>query len=258
MATRYFDERNGEAWDLPRAAGSRSYVIASVPRTGSTLLTRTLWASERVGAPKEYLNPMQLHDWELRRGRSYPLLLRGPLLALAGRGWSRARLRSHLDEVRAHRTGAMGWFGLKLHEHHHRQWFPNDDIETFLGPISWIYITRIDQVAQAVSWARARQTGSWASTQRGILPPIYSRRRIQHFLHAIQKGESAWEDLFQRKGVSPLRLTYEDLQHDLTAAVNGCLASLEQPPIDQLPDPGIRRQSDAINERWIRRFRSGR
>src|SRR5688572_4337432 len=98
------DPRNGPDWDLPRLAGdARTYVIASIPRSGSTLLGNALWDTHRVGAPKEYLNPMQIRDWEARLAptwitRARHEVLRGPLVALAGRGpWSRARLDRYLD-----------------------------------------------------------------------------------------------------------------------------------------------------------------
>ncbi len=256
------DPRNLPAWDLPPEPSSRTYVIASTPRTGSTLLCRALWATGCAGAPKEYLNPMQVRDWEVRLGaRSSRLLhlpLRGPLLALAGRrSWSDARFAAHLARVRARRSGG-GWFGLKLHRHHFEQWFvlPGRAPEAFLGPITWIRIVRADREAQAVSWARALQTGRWAAHERGWLPPVYSARRIAACLRRIARDEAAWDAWFAARDVRPQVVTYEALAADRRAAVRGVLAALGVAPPETLPEPDLARQSDAISAAWRARYRA--
>jgi hypothetical protein len=79
------DPRNSASHDFPPPGGPvRAYVIAATQRSGSTLLCRTLWDSGIAGAPKEYLNPLQLRDWEVRfgtpRSQLLYLVLRGRLL----------------------------------------------------------------------------------------------------------------------------------------------------------------------------------
>ena len=117
------DPRNGPRWDLHTTEQNRrSYVVASTPRTGSTLLCRTLWGTGLVGAPKEYLNPMQLRDWEVRLGSPWSSLrhraLGGMSLGLVTRGrWDHQRIAQHLDRVKQRRTASSGWFGMKLHAH---------------------------------------------------------------------------------------------------------------------------------------------
>lgn len=254
------DPRNGPDWDLPPRPSRRTYVVASLPRTGSTLLCRALWDTGLVGAPKEYLNPMQIRDWEVRLGsvtsrvRHRPL--RGPLLALVGRSWSRGRLEDHVQRVMERRTGPGGWFGLKLHRHHLERWVPDGDLEALLGPIRWIFVTREDHVAQAVSWYRALQTGRWASHQRALLPPIYDRRGIEGRLRRIREQQVAWERLFEERGIAPLRVTYEALDADLVGEIRRVLTYLEVPHPQRLPAPGLARQADPVNAAWIRRFRA--
>jgi LPS sulfotransferase NodH len=157
------DPRNGPDWDLPAPdAPPRTYVVASLPRSGSTLLCNLLWDCGAAGAPKEYLNPMQLRDWELRLGapaaRLRNALLVGPAVgALAGRwGWGPARVQAHLARVRARRSQG-GWFGLKLHLHHLRRWAGAAPLEELLGPVRVLRIQRGDRLGQALSWARALQ-----------------------------------------------------------------------------------------------------
>ena len=155
------DPRNGPDFDLSASpAPPRSYVIASTPRTGSTLLCRGLWDTGLVGAPKEYFNPTQLRDWEVRLGafpsRLWHFPLRGPARVFAGRrGWTRERLAAHWQRVRTRRSGANGWCGLKLHRHHRELLLAGIELEELLGDLRWIRIRRRDRLAQAVSWSRA-------------------------------------------------------------------------------------------------------
>lgn len=261
------DPRNGPAWDLPEFAGApRTYVIASTPRTGSTLLCRSLWDTGLAAAPKEYLNPMQIRDWEVRLGasalsRSAHRLLVGPAVGLAGRvGWSEARLRAHLERVRRHRTAADGLFGLKLHAHHFERWFLSGALswQEVLAPQRWIRIRREDRVAQAVSWARALQSGRWASHQRSLLPVIYRRRQVERLEAEILRQEGAWSRFFDSNGIEPLELSYEELVAERDVTLRRVLAFLGVAGAETaaIPEPSLAPQADATTEDWIERHRA--
>lgn len=261
------DPRNGEAFDLPAPPSmTRTYVIASVPRSGSTLLCRMLWDTGGVGAPKEYLNPMQLRDWEARLGKTWArrvghALVGGRAAGLVrGRGWSRARLLEHLERVRSRRTDPTGWFGLKLHRHHFEGWFTSRgwDAESILRADRWIRIRREDRVAQAVSWARALQTGRWASHQRASLPAVYRPRQIERLALEIDRQEACWDEYFARAGRAPLCLTYEQLVADHEGTIRRVLAYLEVPGAAEarVASPALRSQADAVNADWIARYRA--
>jgi len=240
------DPRNDPRCDLaPFQGRRRRYIVASTPRTGSTLLCRALWDTGRVGAPKEYCNPMQLRDWAVRAGSQTHRLLQGPLVGLAGRGWSRARLDEHLKRVEALRTGPTGWFGMKVHRHHWERW-GGFEAEVFLR------IVRQDRVAQAVSWARARQTNRWADFQKELLRPRYSRKLIQRCLDDIERSETAWD----RELPGALTITYEELVRDLGGSVHRVLALLDESFEDEVR-PALARQGDGLNEEWAQRFKAG-
>jgi len=264
---RLLDPRNGDAFDLPSTtAPPRTWIVASVPRSGSTLLCRVLWDTGGVGAPKEYLNPMQLRDWEVRLGSSGAArfgygLLRGPAVALArGAGWDRARLAAHLARVRARRSDASGRFGIKIHYHHFRRWFLDRGwaVEDLLAPYRWVRIVREDRVAQAVSWARALQTGRWASRQRSLAPAFYRAGQIDRLIQAIEEQEAGWEGFFARRAIVPLRITYEELVTDPRATVRGVLAHLgvEGAEAADVAPADLRPQADELNARWVARYRA--
>ena len=260
MGTRLLDPRNGPAHDLPPPDGTpRTYVIASTPRSGSTLLCRLLWGCGRVGAPKEYLNPMQLRDWEVRlgerrRNRWAAAALRGPLVgACMGRaGWGRARIAAHIARVRVRRSSG-GWFGLKLHHHHRERWFPDGRLAECLGAPRWIRIRRADRRRQAVSWARAEQTGQWASWQRPLLPPVYSQRLINARWADLDAAEMGWNRVLD--GEPHLEVWYEQLVADPVQETRRVLAWLGVPDADTVPVPlpDVVRQADARSEAWVGR-----
>ena len=261
MRRHLLDTRNSAAHDLaPPRMPPRTYVIASTPRSGSTLLCRLLWASGRAGAPKEYLNPMQLRDWEVRfgerrRDRAFARALRGPLvgIGMARRGWDPARIAAHLERVRARRSSG-GWFGLKLHHHHRIRWFAEAGLPTMLGDVTWIRIQREDRLRQAVSWSRAEQTGQWASWQRPLLPPVYSRRRIEARRKDLDEAERSWDAHLQGEDVLDVR--YEALAAAPQQTMRRVLHWLGVPDAAAVtvPEPDLHRQADAITEQWLARF----
>lgn len=258
------DPANGPEHDLPPPVGAvRTYVIASSPRTGSTLLARWLAATGRVGDPKEYLNPMQLRDWEARLaptalGRLAHRALVGPLVNLTGRGrWPDARLRAALDRVRARRTSG-GWFGLKLHAHHRERWFDaaGRDAVAWLDASRWILLERDDEVAQAVSWARALRSGRWASHQRALAPDVYDRAAIDARIAAIRAARASWARFFDAHAIVPLRVGYESLVADPAGTVGAVLRFLDVDEPVALGPPPLARQADATSAAWIARYRA--
>lgn len=260
----FVDPRNGPAWDLqPSGADPRVYVVASTPRSGSTLLCRWLWATGRVGAPKEYLNPMQVRDWTVRAGGVRGWLHRplvGPAVGVAGRGaWDDPRVREHLAAVRARRTGSTGWFGLKLHWHHAARWFvdPGRDLDAFLPVDRWVRMRRDDRLAQAVSWTRALQTGRWAAHQRAWAPARYDRAAITARLADLETAEAGWDALLAGRRVLDVR--HEALVADPEATIRRVLAFLDVPHADRVTIPAapLRPQADATNAAWIARHREG-
>jgi trehalose 2-sulfotransferase len=252
------DVRNGPDFDLPACDREpRTYVIATTPRTGSTLLCRALWDTGRVGAPKEYLNPTQLRDWAARAGdrrlQVAAIPLRGPLVSLLTFApWTDGALRAHLDRVRSARSGPTGWFGLKLHYHHKVRWFGERPIQALLGPVCWIRLRREDRLGQAISWVRARQTWRWTSDAPRWAPEMYDGGAIRRALDDIDRAERGWDRAIGDQRA--LSLVYERIVDDLDGAAQAVLAHLGEPASHGTTAPALRRQADAISDLWRERF----
>lgn len=255
------DPRHGEALDLAGAPVQRRLLIASTPRTGSTLLARMLWATGRAAAPKEYLNPTALRDWAWRRAG--PVERR--LLELIPRDgvavWAAARVRSagfrrdHLRQVLAHRTDAKGLFALKLHAHHARSWWADHPFAD--GVV--VRLVREDVVGQAISWARARATNRWAAHQPDR--PFRDRpdaSAVDRRLEAIEADTRWWDDTLA--GHIVLRLSCEALVADPEGTVRQVLRALDDPLWDEVivPPPPTRKQADGRAAVWRDVWRASR
>jgi LPS sulfotransferase NodH len=134
---------------------------------------------------------------------------------------------------------------MKVHRHHFERWggFEGDVV---------VRIVREDRLAQAVSWARARQTNRWADFQTEQFRPRYSRRLIQRCLDSIEADEGAWARQFPQA----LVLTYEGLAADLNGTVDRVLERLGEHRVGTV-EAALSVQADEVNRAWAERFRAG-
>jgi len=235
-----------EADESVGAGVTRRYVIASVPRSGSSLLTHLLWETGVAGAPNEYLNPLQRRAFDERFG---------PM-----------PVEVYLERLQRFRTTGNGVFGLKIHRHHARRFVeaPGHDLADLLPDARWIATARRDRVAQAVSMEIAHQTRRWAHRPQ---PPrreaTYDHHSISKRLDAINRQMAGWATWFDERGIVPLTVWYEDLVADPDAVLAEVLARIDPPGLSgsaterrDVRRPRPERQADHVNAEWIARFRA--
>ncbi|MEM9342254.1 MAG: Stf0 family sulfotransferase [Pseudomonadota bacterium] len=176
--------------------------FCTTPRCGSHMLGHRLHATGGFGYPLEYLNPGNLRMW-MRRAQE-------------------GGAADTLDFIKSVRTGPNGVFAIKLHFEHLPAFLREEP-----DPLSYHYIplVRRDLVAQAVSFARAQQTGAWISDMPERQPAIYDFDLIHAKARAIGEGNAGWDAYFAGIGASPLRLIYEDVVQDPEAAVAAICAA---------------------------------
>lgn len=188
----------------------RTYLLASVPRAGSTLFSHILWRTGCLGAPLEYLN------FEA----AGPYGFAGNSAALQHELW-RSVLRR--------RCSPNGVFGLKafpqqledlqqsnpaLLEHVLATMLPRDRRPQV------IYLRRRDRVAQIVSLARASLSGVWRQDQEQAQaePLEYSQEALEAAERGISLQETVWTNMFADLRIEPLSLWHEDVLDDPGAA----------------------------------------
>jgi LPS sulfotransferase NodH/SAM-dependent methyltransferase len=218
----------------------KSYFITSSYRCGSQYLCWKLWETGVLGAPCEYLNP----GYEIR------VLMK------------RFNVFSHADYVAKlleRRTSKNGVFGLKEHFHHFEAFLKAyPALLDALSPVTYIYISRRDKVAQAVSMAKALQTDQWSSRMEdGSRPPLqYDRELIANCLKDLERQDAGWLKWFEARNVAPFQLTYEDLIADTPRAVESVveLLGVQDDERVEVAVPPAKKQSDETNHEWIERF----
>jgi LPS sulfotransferase NodH len=229
--------------DPPRVA----YMLASLPRSGSTWFSHLLWRTGCLGAPLEYLN----------------FASAGPYYFAA----SSPAVQRQLWQSLAHRrTSANGVFGVKCFasqlEGLQQQ---NPKLLAFVMATlvrrpnpRVVYFERSDRVAHAISYARASLSGIWRKEQEpdeGVRVD-YSEAAIRRAEQMIDAEQDAWRRMFDELGIQPLTLWYEDALSNpdaAVAAVAGYLGVTLDPPA-RLDVPAIEKQAAADSAAWAGRY----
>jgi LPS sulfotransferase NodH len=237
-------------FDFPgRSEGPKlSYLLASVPRAGSTYFSHLLWKTGCLGAPLEYLN--------FDRNGPYGFAASSP--ELQDQLW-RSVLRR--------RCSPNGVFGLKafvMQLDQLSQANPpllRDVMAAMLpreGARKIIYLRRRDRVAQVVSYARASLSGIWRKEQESAhqAPIAYSHEALEACERGIAFQEEAWERMFNDLKIEPLAMWHEDALADPHAAA-GAVAhylGVRLDPDASVAVPEIRKQSEHDAAEWRSKF----
>jgi trehalose 2-sulfotransferase len=238
----------------------RCYVVCAIPRSGSNLLTDGLHATRQAGRPKQFF----LEKFEAEYGAKHGL---DPAKDYAGyvRGIISAKTTSNevfgfklmswylddfLNRLRAtHAFGDAGTGDLKLL----RNAFPR---------LQFVHVFRRHKLRQALSTARALQTGLW-KVQKGKTiqrEPQFDAELIEQCLKEGQRQESVWHCFFQQIGIDPFRVEYEKLCQDYESTIRAVLDFLRisLPRRTRIGPPVTIRQTDDISRAWEERFVSER
>ncbi|HEX4667199.1 MAG TPA: Stf0 family sulfotransferase [Chthoniobacterales bacterium] len=235
----------------------RCYVVCAIARSGSNLLTDGLHATRRAGRPKQFfLRKYEAHYAAKSRleATDFADYVRGIIPATATSnevfgfklmGWYLQEFLGRLRETREFGGGE-----------------PGDDIEMLRNTfpeLQFVQIVRQNKVRQAISKARAAQTGLW-KIQEGnsaLGEPAFDPELIASCIEDALREEMIWTRFFQRIGVEPFRVEYEDLTNEYADTIAGLLRFLQIPPPRRASlRPTTVRQTDALSREWEERFLS--
>ncbi|MEV6305552.1 Stf0 family sulfotransferase [Actinoplanes sp. NPDC051861] len=231
-----------------------SYLVCATPRTGSSLLLGLLDSTGVGGHPQSYFRSPDEESWArrwgLREGYDY---------------------REFVAAARVAGTTPNGIFGAKVMWGTHAELLtrlgPGDDLallrEVF-GDVRFVHVFREDVLAQAVSWARAEQTGRWYLGGRGEISggpagdqgePVFDAERISELIATIEEHNEGWNSFFAKNRINPVSVRYEDLDADMTATTERVLSFLgveAESPLTAFHQ----RQADRLNSDWIQRYQA--
>jgi LPS sulfotransferase NodH len=124
--------------------------------------------------------------------------------------------------------------------------------------LRFVHIMRRHKLRQALSTARALQTGLW-KVQEGKAAsrePQFDAELIEQSLKEAERQEKTWYTFFQRIGIEPFQVEYEELCRDYEGTIRGVLDFLRisLPRGAQIGPPVTVRQADEISQIWEERF----
>jgi trehalose 2-sulfotransferase len=244
-----------------------TYVIASTPRSGSSLLAAGLVATGVAGRPEEYFTPDHI--------AAYKKDLNLPMDC----SWA-----EYLAKVMAFAATENGVRGFKIHWRHvvvlaqalGFRGDPGSVLEALFPAAVFVNIVRADRRAQAISLFRAETTGEWFrshGSSRRVRPwglylarptagraavdltgmaPTY--KQILGIERSLDAEQEEWANYFTTRRPEVLTVRYEDLDANYRDEISRVLQFLGADPAHAagLTRPPLERQSDHINEHWRR------
>ena len=238
-----------ERFDWPPYHGERqTYILASVPRSGSTYLSHLVWRTGCLGAPLEYLNFEPT----------------GPF------GAASQSFQAQIDLWRravSSRTSPNGVFGIKAFPLQMEELGRHNPVLLSMvmrlllarGAASKVVqLRRRDQAAHAISLARASLSGIWRAEQEqnGVETMRYSPALVERAGLELAVQERAWEQMYHETGITPLVVWYEDVvdaPHEAVAKISDYLG-VALDPAREVDIPEIRRQDQTEARQWKDRF----
>jgi trehalose 2-sulfotransferase len=239
-------------WRHPR----RCYLICGIPRSGSNLLSDGLRDTGRAGRPNQFFLP--LLESQFRAAHYFDAETN---FADYVRGIVEKTATS--NEVFGFKL--MGWylndFLARLRETSAFGGTERSDLEMLRNAfprLRFIQITRREKLRQAISKARAVQTGLW-KVQEGKTEgaePQFDQPLITRCLKEAKEEESIWSAFFARIGLQPFRVEYEELCQNYEVTIRAVLDFLEivLPRRIRINQPVTIRQSDALSAQWEQRY----
>lgn len=112
-------------------------------------------------------------------------------------------------------------FGVKLAWHQLRFLFDTGIIPDIYTDVRFIWVTRRDVLAQAVSFSIAEQTNQWSSFMQPVAEPRFDRDGIADRLDWITQSNARFEAFFAATGYDVMRVVYEDIDPSQTVAEIG-------------------------------------
>lgn len=236
----------GQAYDFrpPVAGSSTEFMLAALPRAGSTYLAVELWRTGVMGAPMEYPNQPFHNAMHQRLGTGNDLI-------------------AYWEAVKRVRTSPNGIFGFKMFvSDYMRISERHPELLAHMAPRRIVFITRANVVEQAVSYSKAIRSGQWfpdtleCTQERTRI--AYDAEHIRWCMATIEYQLDVWNKLFVLMGTTPHHVRYEELVANPAAVVRGIAdflgVELDPDAVVDLPHTQIQRNHDSAA--WVRRFKA--
>jgi LPS sulfotransferase NodH len=234
----------------------RCYVICTIPRSGSNLLTDGLRDTRRAGLPKQFFLPKAESRYAAEVGVD-------PAADYAA--YVRAIVNTKITRNEVFGFKLMSWyledFLMRLRDAHDFGNSATSDLEMLRSAfprLRFVRIMRRHKLRQALSTARALQTGLWKVQDGKSIrrEPEFDSDLIEQSLHEAERQDKLWDDFFRRIEIKPFEVEYEKLCQDYERTIRSVLNVLriKLPAGARVGPPATTRQADEISRMWEERF----
>jgi LPS sulfotransferase NodH len=211
-------------------------ILVFVNRSGSSLVSEYLEATGKFSAFGEPLSAEMIIERSEALGlQSFEEYLRWLFSELSADG-KQVGMKASLDQVlMLLRSGAV----------------PN-----LFTQVRWVFLERLDVLAQAISFSIATQTGRYYSHQRGSgAMPEYNFRRIRRRARAISRNYADCRSLLSFLDLRPYHLTYEGFLADPLQETRKLAAFLGEEAVEVAAGSvRLEKQADEANRLFRERF----
>jgi LPS sulfotransferase NodH len=147
-------------------------------------------------------------------------------------------------------------FGIKLTISNLIPFMQYDNMPFSFYNWAWVYVTREDLVDQAISLYLAVHTGGWNSYEPGMPPETvdYSYADILDNLKVIAEDNKRWEMFFSLFGITPLRITYTEIDSNVMGCANRILKKMNLEQDTLFNNSRLKKQATSINAEFKKRF----
>jgi LPS sulfotransferase NodH len=247
----------------PSAVGTSSRpalccFIATVPRSGSWLLSEALYNAGVAGHPHEYFRPdfweVWAHEWQLS---------------------PQASIDEYIAAAKARTCTPNGVFSVKVHWYQLRWLYgaltsggpfssahAAELVGASLAPLRYVFLWRRDTARQAISYYRASRSQKWFAKEQAAHDldcRSVDLQQIRWFEDVVIEHRDDWRRYFAAGGVQPIEVQYESLAASYEATVAALLSQLgvdTEVPHGLERRRTLRRQADqhteAILDEYIR------
>ena len=234
----------------------RCYVVCTIPRSGSNLLTDGLRDTRRAGMPKQFFLPKAESRYSSELGID-------PVADYTA--YVRAIVNTKITRNEVFGFKLMSWyleeFLARLREAHGFGNSTTSNLELLCSAfprLRFVRIVRRHKLRQALSTARALQTGLW-KVQEGknvLREPEFDPDLIEQSLHEAERQDKLWDDFFRRIGIKPFEVEYETLCQNYETTIRAVLSflTIKLPAGARVGPPVTTRQADEISRMWEERF----
>ena len=180
--------------------------------------------------------------------------------------WRRGQLPTASSEPRS--TGISSSISGQSSGSSRAEWRPISSACARAFPdLRFVFLTRRDKVLQAVSYVKALRTDLWHSLDQNaegtrartapVPTPTFDVDEIDRWVTRFMEDETRWHRYFERAGIAPFEVVYEEFLETYESTVLAILRHLAIPVAEGMviAPPRLRKLGDEVSEEWARRYR---